>query len=61
MDHEPLAAPYEPDESAMQELFAPPPRLPAVEPVVCGHAFNGCSTEEADELWWASLRRDPVR
>jgi hypothetical protein len=56
-----LAAPYEPDESVMEALFAPRPPLPEVEPTVCGHTFNGCSAEEAAELRWASLCRARVR
>jgi hypothetical protein len=51
---------YDPDESVMEALFAPLPWLPDVEPVVCGHVFNGVTAEEADELRWASLRREPV-
>jgi hypothetical protein len=56
MTTEPTVPPdeYEPDESYIRDLFAPPPPRPNLPPVICGVAFNGCSPEEAERIRWAA-------
>lgn len=57
------AAPYTPDESYVQSLFARPDgqAIAERETFIAGHAFNGVDGEEADRLRWVNLHRRPMR